>query len=172
MVELRRSRGIHHLCAQGWESADVAPTAHTHDGGCLLGLPAVAETLGVTRAAVNFMVRDGRLEGVRCGPRWYVCRDVLDAYRTDYQPAPSAGRKLGPRAGEHDMVAVVQALLEDWGEARVDELSEVIGRDPGNVRKYLAILKQRGAATKTTSCTWAPLRSGTPATHDFDAAMT
>jgi predicted transcriptional regulator len=61
------------------------------------------------------------------------------------------------------MVEVVQALLEDWGEARVDELSEVVGRDPGNVRKYLSILRARGVATKTSSCTWTPtLRSPGP----------
>jgi len=58
------------------------------------------------------------------------------------------------------MVEVVQSLLEDWGEARVDELSEVVKRDPGNVRKYLAILKARGVATKTSSCTWAPTNGG------------
>lgn len=38
----------------------------------------------------------------------------------------------------------------------MDELSEVVGRDPGNVRKYLAILQQRGLARKTSNCTWEP----------------
>lgn len=133
----------------------MTPPDHQHDGQCLLSLREVATELGVTRAAVNFMVRDERLAGVRWGARWYVCTDVLEAFRQDYRPAPSAGRKLGPRAGEPNMIDVVQSLLEDWGEARVDELSEVVRRDPGNVRKYLAILKERGIATKTSSCTWA-----------------
>jgi hypothetical protein len=138
----------------------MTPPEHQHDSRCLLSLKEVAAELGVTRAAVNFMVRDERLTGVRWGARWYVCTEVLDAFRQDYRPAPSAGRRLGPRAGEPNMVEVVQSLLEDWGEARVDELSEVVKRDPGNVRKYLAILKARGVATKTSSCTWAPTNGG------------
>lgn len=100
------------------------------------------------------MVRDERLAAVRWGARWYVCGEVLEAFQEDYRPAPSAGRKLGPRAGQPEMVTVVHALLEDWGEARVDELSEVVRRDPGNVRKYLAILNARGLAYKTSPCTW------------------
>jgi len=148
---------IRHLCAQACESERVSPPDHLHDQRCLRSLPDVAEALGVTRAAVNFMVHDGRLEATRCGPRWYVCEDVLEEFRSSYRPAPSAGRKLGPRAGQPEMVEVVHALLSDWGEARVDELSEVVGRNPGNVRKYLAILHRRGLAKKTSSCTWAPV---------------
>lgn len=138
----------------------MTPPDHQHDGRCLLSLREVAAELGVTRAAVNFMVRDERLAAERWGARWYVCTEVLDAFRQDYRPAPSAGKKLGPRAGEPDMLEVVRSLLEDWGEARVDELSEVVRRDPGNVRKYLAILKERGVVTKTSSCTWAPTDRG------------
>lgn len=141
----------------------MTPPDHQHDGRCLLSLREVAAELGVTRAAVNFMVRDGRLSGERWGAPWYVCREVLDAFRQGYRPAPSAGKKLGPRAGEPTMIEVVRSLLEDWGEARVDELSEVVKRDPGNVRKYLAILNERGLAAKTSSCTWAPTDRGRPA---------
>jgi predicted transcriptional regulator len=54
------------------------------------------------------------------------------------------------------MVDAVHELLCDWGEARVDEISEVVQRDPGNVRKYLAILHQRGLVQRTTSVTWVP----------------
>ena len=61
------------------------------------------------------------------------------------------------------MVHVVRDLLADWGEARVDELSEVVGRDPGNVRKYLAILQRRGLAQKTSNCTW---EATTPREYD------
>ena len=57
------------------------------------------------------------------------------------------------------MVETVHKLLCDWGEARVDELSEVVRRDPGNVRKYLAILHERGLARKTTNVTWEPTRA-------------
>jgi excisionase family DNA binding protein len=134
----------------------MSPPEHTHDQGCLHSLPEVAEVLGVTRSAVNLMVHDGRLNATRFGPRWYVCDDELQSFHASYTPAPSAGRKLGRRNGEPDMAESVLELLSDWGEARVDEISEVVQRDPGNVRKYLAILRQRGLATKTSSCTWAP----------------
>jgi hypothetical protein len=129
---------------------------HAHDAACLLSLQDVAGQLGVTRAAANFMVRDGRLGAQRSGPRWYVCERDLAAFLNDYKPGPAAGRKLGPRGGEPELPTVVHALLQQWGEARVDELSEVLDRHPGNVRKYLAILRARGLAHKINSHTWVP----------------
>lgn len=110
----------------------------------------------MTRSAVNLMVRDGRLSATRFGPSWYVCEESLESFRSTYTPAPSAGRRLGRRGGGPDMTESVLELLNDWGEARVDEISEVIQRDPGNVRKYLAILRERGLATKTSNSTWVP----------------
>lgn len=102
------------------------------------------------------MVHEGRLSATRFGPSWYVCADVLESFRSTYRPPPSAGRKLGRRDGTPDLAESVLELLSDWGEARVDELSEVVQRDPGNVRKYLAILKERGLAMKTSRSTWVP----------------
>lgn len=134
----------------------MTPPTHLHDQDCLRSLPEVAHVLGITRSAVNLMVHDGRLEASRFGPRWYVCDHTLESFRSTYRPAPSAGRKLGRRSGGPDITESVLELLSDWGEARVDEISVVVQRDPGNVRKYLAILMQRGLATKTSSCTWAP----------------
>lgn len=120
-----------------------------------LTLSEVAAILGVTRSAVNLMVHDGRLPARRDGHRWVVSVQDVEFFRESYQPAPSAGRKLGPRGGQPHMVDVVLELLREWGEARVDELSEVLGRDTGNVRKYLAILRVRGLAVKTSPVTWA-----------------
>lgn len=134
----------------------MSPPEHTHDQRCLRSLPQVAEVLGVTRSAVNLMVRDGRLSATRFGPRWYVCEETLESFRATYTPAPSAGRKLGRRSGEPDITESVLELLSDWGGARVDEISEVVQRDPGNVRKYLAILRERGLAAKTSNSTWVP----------------
>ena len=159
MVVAAGSLGIHHLRACVRHTVPVTPPAHLHDQDCLHSLPEVADALGVTRSAVNFMVHDGRLDATRFGPRWYVCDDVFESFRSTYTPAPSAGRKLGRRSGGPDMTDSVLKLLRDWGEARVDEISEVVQRDPGNVRKYLAILTQRGLAMKTSSCTWAPTSS-------------
>lgn len=136
--------------------APMSPPEHTHDQRCLRSLPQVAEVLGVTRSAVNLMVRDGRLSATRFGPRWYVCEETLESFRATYTPAPSAGRKLGRRSGDPDITESVLELLSDWGGARVDEISEVVQRDPGNVRKYLAILRERGLAAKTSNSTWVP----------------
>lgn len=104
------------------------------------------------------MVHDGRLSAVRRGPHWFACRDAFESFRANYEPAPSAGRKLGPREMGPDMPQRVYELLADWGEARVDELSEVVARHPGNVRKYLAILHARGLAEKSGAHMWRPVR--------------
>lgn len=128
-----------------------------------LSLSQVAAILGVSRSAVNLMVHDDRLPARRDGHRWIVTVEEVERFRQNYQPAPSAGRKLGPRGGQPHMVDVVLELLRDWGEARVDELSEVVQRDPGNVRKYLAILHARGLVEKSSPVTWAP-RSASTAT--------
>ncbi len=155
MVCGRRPRGSTACARNTAKVAVVTPLEHAHDAACLLSLQKVAESLGVTRAAVNSMVHDGRLDAVRLGPRWYVCESVFERFRSGYRPPPSAGRKLGPRGGEPQMVEVVYALLVDWGEARVDELSEVLGRHPGNVRKYLAVLRARGLARRVEGPVWA-----------------
>ena len=133
--------------------------AHEHDDDCLRGLQQVADDLGVTRAAVNFMVHDGRLPAILRGPYWFVCTDAFEEFRRTYEPAPSAGRKLGPRSGEPAMTEVVAALLDEWGEARVDELSVVVRRAEGNVRKYLALLVAQGRAFKADNSTWVPARA-------------
>lgn len=129
-----------------------------------LSLSEVAAILGVTRSAVNLMVHDGRLPARRDGHRWVVSAQDVKLFQENYQPAPSAGRKLAPRGGQPHMVDVVLELLREWGEARVDELSEVLCRDPGNVRKYLAILHARGLAEKTSAVTWAAAGSAATAT--------
>lgn len=143
----------------------MSPPAHAHDATCLLALSDVANLVGVSRAAVNSMVHDGRLEAVRIGPRWYVCQQTFAVFRSTYDPPASAGRRLGPRSGEPQMVDVVYDLLVDWGEARVDELSEVVERHPGNIRKYLAILKARGLASRSATAVWSP-------TPDVEVART
>lgn len=141
--------------AQRCQSLDMTPPEHAHDADCLLSLQDVADRLGISRAAVNSMVHDGRLDAVRLGPRWYVCGSEFERFRATYTRPPSAGRKLGPRGGSPQMVDVVHALLLDWGEARVDELSEVLDRHPGNVRKYLAVLEARGLAQRVEGPVWA-----------------
>src|SRR4051812_24462630 len=69
---------------------------------------------GVTRSAVNLMVHDGRLPARRVGHRWVASAKDVECFRASYQPARSAGRKLGPRGGQPEMVEVVLDLLRDW----------------------------------------------------------
>lgn len=160
MVEVELEGRVHHLCAQACQRLRVTPPEHAHDASCLLALRDVADGLGVSRAAVNSMVRDGRLGAIRLGPYWYVCQPVFDEFRSSYEPPPSAGRRLGPRGGEPAMADVVYELLVDWGEARVDELSEVLGRHPGNIRKYLALLQTRGLVARAGDAVWSPVHDG------------
>lgn len=120
-----------------------------------------------------------RLPAIRRGPYWFVCSATFRDFRRRYEPAPSAGRKLGPRSGDPAMTEVVAGLLDDWGEARVDELSTVVGRAEGNVRKYLALLVAQGRAFKTGtrrghprfSPPWAIPERGSLNTHDETGAV-
>lgn len=120
-----------------------------------LTLPEVAQELGVTRSAVYLMIRDGRLAGMQCGPRWHVRREDLEAFKQTYDPAPTAGRRFGPRNGDYGP-AVVLELLHEWGSATTDELAEILERHPGNIRKYLKLLEHRGHATRDDRGTWSP----------------
>ena len=59
-----------------------------------VGLPAVAERLGVHRATVNDMVRDGRLPAHRDGAHWVVRRSDLESFAADYvRPANAPNRR-------------------------------------------------------------------------------
>lgn len=119
-----------------------------------LALQAVGEELGVTRSAVYLMIRSGRLPGMQCGARWYVRREDLDEFKRTYIPAPTAGRRFGPRSGDANGTDLVLALLREWGSATSEELAEVLNRHPGNVRKYLSLLKARGLADRDGSGGW------------------
>jgi len=108
-----------------------------------LTLPDVAREMGVSRSAVYLWVTSHRLDAMQCGPRWLVRRSDLESFRQRHQLASSAGREYGPRNGDTAGPALVLELLDEWGEARVDELAEVLQRHPGNVRKYLRLLESR-----------------------------
>jgi excisionase family DNA binding protein len=125
-----------------------------------LPLAKVAEELGVTRSAVYLMVVEHRLEGMQCGARWVVRRSDVERFRAGWQPPPNAGRRLRRRTGVPDGPNEVLALLEDWGEANVEELAEAIGRHPGNVRKYLKLLEIRGQVRRSGVGGWIPAALG------------
>jgi hypothetical protein len=45
-------------------------------------------------------------------------------------------------------------LLEEYGSLSSEEMARLIGRHPGNVRKYLAILKAEGRAERLSDGQW------------------
>lgn len=121
-----------------------------------LPLAKVAEELGVTRSAVYLMVVEHRLEGMQCGARWVVRSRDVERFREGWKPPPNAGRRLRRRTDTPDGPRQVLALLQDWGEASVEELAEAISRHPGNVRKYLKLLEVRGHARRSCDGRWTP----------------
>jgi excisionase family DNA binding protein len=129
-------------------------TTDRRDNGEWLPLAKVAEELGVSRSAVYLMVVEHRLEGMQCGARWVARRTDVERFKAEWQPPPNAGRRLGRRTGSADGPEQVRNLLADWGEATVEELAEVIGRHPGNVRKYLKQLEVRGVAQRLADGYW------------------
>ena len=114
----------------------------------------VAEELGVTRSAVYLMVTEHRLQGMQCGARWVASRADVERFKAEWHPPHNAGRRLQRRTGTADGPDQVRKLLEDWGDATVEELAEVIGRHPGNVRKYLKQLEVRGVAHRLPQGQW------------------
>jgi excisionase family DNA binding protein len=127
-----------------------------------LPLTRVAEELGVTRSAVYLMVMEHRLGGMQCGARWVVRREEVERFRSQWRRPPNAGRRLRRQATHAAGPEQVLALLQDWGDATVDELAEAIGRHPGNVRKYLRLLEVRGLAARPGTGTWTPTALGEP----------
>lgn len=103
------------------------------------GLPEVAERLGVHRATVNDMVRDGRLPAVRSGAHWFVRREHLDAFAAAYVRPPNAPARRTP--GLPPTRDKIVELLEEFGSASALELAPFLELHEGNVRKHLRLLE-------------------------------
>jgi excisionase family DNA binding protein len=63
--------------------------------GEFLTVAEVAEAKGVSRVAVLYAIRDGRLEAFRVGRSWIVPRGALAAYEPRaYRRRPTASRRV------------------------------------------------------------------------------
>lgn len=104
-----------------------------------------AQLLGVTQGAVRTAILEGRLMGSKAGGVWYVERQELLDWR-------QRTRHLTPRGGQPwERVA---SILIEYGTATADELSQLCGLHPGNVRKHLAILSKQGRVHRLPDGQW------------------
>lgn len=103
-----------------------------------------ADLLGISAGRVRVFISEGRLPAHRCGPAWRVRRrDVEEFSRTGV--LFKDGR--GPRPSEAPSATwETLEVLAELGVASANELALAVNRHPGNVRKYLIILRHRGFA--------------------------
>lgn len=103
-----------------------------------------AEILGISAGRVRVYIGEGRLPAHRDGPAWRVNRrDVEEFSRTGV--LFKDGR--GPRPSEAPSATwETLEVLAELEVASVNELALAVNRHPGNVRKYLIILRHRGFA--------------------------
>lgn len=117
----------------------------------LIPLQRAADVVGLHRATLNEMIRDGRLEGVREGPYWYLRADVLERFAQTYRrPKNSPARASRRPVASTELLA----LVGDWGEATVAELARVLQLHQGNIRKHLAIAQADGLAFRDRFGSW------------------
>lgn len=107
-----------------------------------VGLPEVAERLGVHRATVNDMVRAGRLPATREGAHWLVRRTDLEDFASKYVRPSNAPT---PRSSTLPTTAPrILELLTEFGSASALELTPLLGIHEGNVRKHLRLMEVGG----------------------------
>lgn len=118
-----------------------------------VGLPEAAAVLGVHRATVNDMVREGRLAAERDGARWVVKREDLDEFAASYVRPPNAP----PQRIRGGLLATSRSVLEwlvELEEATAVELAQVVDLHEGNVRKHLRILEAKGMVARLPDGCW------------------
>ena len=118
----------------------------------LVGLPEVAEVLGVHRATVNDMVRCKRLRAERRGAHWMVKKSDLDEFASSYVRPPNAPNRrssaLPPAA------AAILAFISDFGAASAGELAPLLELHEGNVRKHLRLMEVAGLVMRQADGQW------------------
>ena len=124
-----------------------------------VGLPEVAERLGVHRATVNDMVRDGRLPATRDGAHWLVRRVDLDEFASTYVRPSNAPT---PRASTLPTTAPkISELLTEFGSASALELTPLLEIHEGNVRKHLRLMEAAGLVASGRDGQWHLTARGT-----------
>jgi excisionase family DNA binding protein len=117
-----------------------------------VGLPEVAERLGVHRATVNDMVRAGRLRAHRVGACWQVEVDDLEAFAKGYvrpSNAPNRRERALPAS-----TGKIIALLGEFGSADAIEVSVLVGLHEGTVRKHLRLMERAGLVFPLPTGQW------------------
>jgi excisionase family DNA binding protein len=135
----------------------AAPFSQPHEW---ISLPEAARRLGVHRTAVNTMILDGRLEGVREGPYWRVRLDQFEEFAATYTRPPNVPV---PRRDPNALPPVAERALSwlaRWGSATTAELRDVMTDAPGNIRKATDILRSRGLACRAVDGTWTLTEDG------------
>lgn len=126
----------------------------------LVGLPEAAHAIGVHRATLNEMVRDGRVRAERVGAHWFLSVEEFERLKATYvRPKNSPRRREGLAAAERWGREILR-LLDEWGEGTSAELSKVLALHPGNVRKYLALLEADDLAERDDEGVWRPVTRG------------
>lgn len=128
-----------------------------HDEKALVGLPEAAERLGLHRATVNDMVKDGRIPAHRIGAHWFIRVSDLDCFASSYERPRNSPRRV-PRTVQPS--AEILVLLGDWGSATVPELRQVLDVHEGNIRKHLCIAEAQGLAERDECSRWALTAAG------------
>lgn len=111
---------------------------------CLMSVREAAETLHVDRKTVRSRMAREDIAPIQLGGLLFVRRDDLP--KLGPQPRVPPPRRPRPQRGLPPMALATLRLLADWEEATAEELAVGLERHPGNVRKYLAILRHQGLA--------------------------
>jgi excisionase family DNA binding protein len=118
----------------------------------LVGLPEVAERLGVHRATVNDMVAAGRIVAARHGSRWMVTRVELERFASTYVRPPNA-----PSRRDKTLPATaprIVELLREFSSASAIELVPFLELNEGNVRKHLRLMEYQGLVARRDDGQW------------------
>lgn len=118
-----------------------------------VGLPEVADVLGLHRATVNDWVRRRRLKARRRGAHWFVLRSDLEALAADYsRPRNAPPRRESPILPTS--APRIVELLREFGSASALELAPLLDLHEGNVRKHLRLMEHEGLVRRQPDGQW------------------
>jgi hypothetical protein len=104
-----------------------------------------AALTGRTMDAVKSAIHIGTLTGTRKMDGWRVKREDVLAWHARTRLRSRYSSRPWDRAAE---------LLVEYGSLSIQEMAPLLGRHPGNARKYLAILKAEGRAERLSDGQW------------------
>jgi len=103
-------------------------------------------------------IGEGRLPATRCGTHWFISRADMETFVRPRRVATHLPPRRPRQTPGPQLVA--QALLDLKGEpATPDELAVLVGRHPGNARKFLLLLEATGHAQRVEGG-WVLTRAG------------